>query len=343
MKAENKTNLRVLFFLLGDQRKASSRVRGFWIADELEQLGLRCTLRWKHDKLNLLLFAWEVLRNDAVVFQKTYSRYHRWLMLFANILGKRTFLDLDDAPSKTRSPGTLRNVEAMMRMADGVFVGSNNLLDYSQRHQPKSYLLPSSINLKYYTVEEERKYNARVCLGWIGNGTHYKRDLIDILAAPLKELASHYRIRFKIVGACGVRELYETFKAIPSLEIDFVDSIDWSNPGAVSEAIQDFDIGLYPLIVNEFNIYKCGFKALEYMAIGIPVVSSPVAINVDIITPGQDGLFADSNEGWTSALSELICDVEKRREMGKAGRKKVEERFSTAQVAKNLLTIIAKQ
>lgn len=340
---KQRKRLKVLFSLLGDRNKASSRVRGFWVAEELRQLGLRCTLRWKHGKLDLLLFAWEILRYDAVFFQKTYSRYHRWLMLFANILGKRTFLDLDDAPSKTRSPRTLRNVEAMMRMADGVFVGSKNLLDYSQRHQSKSYLISSSVNLKYYAVAEERKNNARVCLGWIGNGAFYKKDLINILEEPLKELASRYRIRFKVVGACGVRELYDTFNAIPNLEIDFVDSIDWSNPRDVSEAIQDFDIGLYPLLANEFNTYKCGFKALEYMAIGIPVVSSPVAINVDIITPGQDGLLADSQEEWTIALSELICDVEKRRKMGKAGRKKVEEHFSIAQAARNLLTIIANQ
>lgn len=335
--------LKLLFSLCGDRNKASSRVRGFWIAEELEKLGLHCSLRWKHSKLNLFFFAWEILRYDVVVFQKTYSRYHRWLMVLTNILGKRTFLDLDDAPSKTRSLRTLRNVEAMMRMADGVFVGSKNLLDYAKQHQPKSYLIPSSINLNYYSVAEGRSGNARVCLGWIGNGVYYKRDLIDILAEPLKELASRYRIRFKIVGACGVRELYDTFNAIPNLEIDFVDSIDWSNPCTVLKAIRDFDIGLYPLIVNDSNIYKCGFKAIEYMAIGIPVVSSPVAFNVDIIAHGEDGLLADSKEEWTSALSELICDVEKRRQMGEAGRKKVEEHFSTAQAAKKLLTIIADQ
>jgi len=69
----------------------------------------------------------------------------------------------------------------------------------------------------------------------------------------------------------------------------------------------------------------------------------PVAMNIDIITPGQDGILADSKGEWTSALSELISDSEKRRQMGKAGRKKVEERFNTAQAARNLLTIMADQ
>ncbi len=331
----------MLFSLCGDRNKASSRVRGFWIAEEFEQLGLRCTLRWEDSKLNLLLFAGEIFWHDTIFFQKTYSRYHRWLMLLAKILGKHSYIDLDDTPSRIGSPRTLRNVEAMMRMADGVIVGSRKLLNYAKQYQAKSYLIPSSVNLRYYAVADERDNNARICLGWIGNGAHYTRDLIDILAEPLRELARRYFIRFKIVGACGVRELYDTFNAIPNLDIDFVDSINWSNPRSVAEAIQDFDIGLYPLIVNDSNIFKCGFKALEYMAIGIPVVSSPVAFNVDIIAHGEDGLLADSREEWISALSELICDREKRRKMGQAGRKKVEESFSTARVARNMLAIIA--
>jgi glycosyltransferase involved in cell wall biosynthesis len=310
--------MEVLFCLLGSENKASSRVRGFWIAEELEHFGLHCNLRYKHGKLNLLLFALEVLRNDVVIFQKTYSRYHRWLMLFANVIGKRTFLDLDDAPSKARSRETLRNVESMMRMADGVFVGNKNLLEYAKEHQPKSYLIPSSVNLRYYAVAQRKEKGGRVCLGWIGNGAFYKDDLIKILAAPLRKLAERYQLRFKIVGALSVRELYDAFGAIPGLEIDFVDNIDWSNPRAVLEAVRDFDIGLYPLIDNDFNIYKCGFKALEYMATGIPVVSSPVGINADIIRAGEDGLLATSCEEWVNALSELISDAEKRRKMGEA-------------------------
>ena len=125
----------ILFSLLGDSNKASSRVRGFWIAEELEKEGFNCTLRWKRGKLALLKLAYEILLHDIIIFQKTQSRYHRWLMALANKLGKRTYLDIDDAPSRINSPVTLANLESMLRMSDGVFAGNSNLLKYTKQHQ----------------------------------------------------------------------------------------------------------------------------------------------------------------------------------------------------------------
>ena len=101
MRLAQKRPLSILFSLSGDQNKASSRVRGFWIAEALGDLGVQCTLRWEHAKGDLMRFALEIHRHDAVFFQKTYSRYHRWLMTLAKMLGKLTYTDLDDSPSRT--------------------------------------------------------------------------------------------------------------------------------------------------------------------------------------------------------------------------------------------------
>lgn len=261
-------------------------------------------------------------------------------MGLAKAIGKPTYLDLDDAPSRTRSSGTLNNVESMMRMADGVFVGNQNLFDYAKKHQSNVYLIPSGINLKHYHTSEKRKNSRPVCLGWIGNGAHYNRDLIDILTMPLRKLADKHPLKFKLVGASGVQELYEAFDAIPGLEIEFIDSIEWSDPHEVSRATQDFDIGLFPLLPNDFNQYKCGFKALEYMATGIPVVASPIAINSEIVSHGEDGLLATSETDWISALSQLIENPALRRGMGQAGRRKIEVSFDVNKIAGRIKSII---
>ena len=340
MPLKSEAKLSILFILSGDQNKASSRVRGFWIAEALAHLNIRCTLRWKNSRLNLLWFAFEMQRYDSIIFQKTYSRYHRWLMGLARIMGKQTYLDLDDAPSKTHSPRTLRNVESMMRMADGVFVGNRNLFDLVKKHQSKVHLIPSGINLKHYHAAEEKPTGAPICLGWIGNGAHYKRDLINILAKPLRVLAAKYPLCFKLVGACGEQDLYNEFNSIPGLEIDFVDGIEWSSPNEVSKSIQDFDIGLYPLLANDFNQYKCGFKALEYMSTGIPVISSPIAINAEIVSDGINGILATSDTEWVTAISQLIENPDKRRKMGQKGRKMVEDSFDVLKIARKLESII---
>ena len=341
MPGEWITGKRILFALAGDATKASSRVRGFWIADELGKRGNLCTLFWKRGRLALIALAYEILKHDIVVFQKTYSRYHRWLMAFAKRLGKRAFIDIDDFPSRVNSPVTLANFAAMCRMADGVFAGSNNLVAYVKQYQPEVYLIPSSIKLEYYQPSKRRSDTPdRLCLGWIGNGMHYKRDLIDILSTPLAELTTRYRLRFKIVGACGVRELYETFGAIPNLEIDFIDEIEWSNPWEVCKSISDFDVGLYPLLSHGSNHYKCGFKALEYMSMAIPVVASPVGANVDIVEDGKTGYLVDAPYEWTTRLEELVVDSRSRIEMGRLARSKVESEFSIQATAAKVSGIL---
>ena len=131
-----------------------------------------------------------------------------------------------------------------------------------------------------------------------------------------------------MVGACGEQELYDAFSGIAGLELDFVDQIKWSDPVAVSGALWGMDIGLYPLLPNEFNEYKCGFKALEYMTMEIPVVSSDVAENRSIIVDGKTGFFASNSDDWKLYLLQLIKRVELREKMGRAGKDIVVNRYS---------------
>ncbi|VAX11778.1 Glycosyl transferase, group 1 [hydrothermal vent metagenome] len=295
-------------------------------------------LRWKSGRVALLHLFFEILSHDDIIFQKTYSRYHKWAMKWAKLLGKRCYLDIDDAPSRINATKTLKNFREMLVLADGVFAGSNNLVEYCKPYQINTWLIPSSIYLKHYLVDSFS--NDKICLCWIGNGKYYKQDLIGVLLEPLKQIAAKHPVRLKLIGACGEKELYQAFSGIKGLEIDFIDTIEWSSPAAVSKAMQNVDIGLYPLISNDFNYYKCGFKALEYMAIGIPVVSSSVAINIDIIGHGKDGYLVDSTDEWIAALNDLICNAAKRQEMGDAGRKKVEQYYSVDKTASLIGSLI---
>jgi glycosyltransferase involved in cell wall biosynthesis len=331
---------KILFILSGDRNKASSRVRAFWIADEFQRRGIQCTLRWDDSRLGILKLAFEIPSHDVIIFQKTYSRYHRWLMAFAKALGKKTYLDIDDAPSRINSPITLANFFAMCRMANGVFAGSRNLVELTQSHQPKSYLIPSSIKLENYSPIERKESHAEICVGWIGNGAHYKDDLIRILKEPLIALAQKHPLRFKLIGACGVRELYDAFGSIPNLALDFVDQIEWENPVAVAESIRAMDIGLYPLLENASNPYKCGFKALEYMAMKIPVVASPVANNAEIVEDGVTGYLVTTPDEWIARLDELIADAQKRIRMGERGRCKVETAYNLRAISNNAADIM---
>ncbi len=342
MKAVNLLSARkkYLFCLCGDRTKASSRVRAYWVAEALESQGIQCSMHHRHSKVSLLIFAIRIVFYDTIIFQKTYSRWHRLLMQWANFLSKTTLLDLDDAPSRLNHPTTLRTVEAMMHMASAVTVGSQALFRYASKFSQNVQLIPSSIALQHYQPTENLHPESPFCLGWIGNGKHYKSDLIALLKEPLSKVAQQRPIRFKLIGACGELELYRAFEGIPGLEIAFIDQIDWADSGAIAAAIRDIDIGLYPLLHNDFNQYKCGFKALEYMAMKIPVISSDVAENREIIERNVTGLFAETPDDWVRQITYLLDDSAARMSMGEQGRSVVERAYSIDCALKKLLAAV---
>lgn len=332
----------ILYLLHGGPSKASSRARGFWIAEELTKNGIRCQLQCCRLKREMLRAAAEIPRHDVIVFQKTYTRWHVALLRWANYLGKQTYFDIDDHPSPNGVARTLRNFEHMLRRCDGVLAGSEALRDYIQPFQPNVHLVPTGIRLTDYPLKatSETPSNGVVCLGWTGNANTYAPDLISVLREPLTVVARKTPLRLKIVGACGRPELYRNFGQIRGLQLDCIDTLDWGNPVDVAEALKDFDIGLFPLLRNEYNHYKCGFKALEYMAMGIPVISSPVAINTAIVQHEKNGLLADTKHEWIGALRMLIEDPAKRRSMGLAGRAIVENNYDVKMIASGVVKIL---
>jgi len=120
---------------------------------------------------------------------------------------------------------------------------------------------------------------------------------------------------------------------------DIIVGEDWEK--RIFEAMNDVDIGLYPLLPNHSNRYKCGFKALEYMAMRIPVISSRVAENKLIVIEDKNGFFADECDEWIAAIRKLDGDAGLRRRMGRAGRALVEEKYSTKKSAALLANLVA--
>lgn len=332
--------LKVLFCLLGDRTKASSRVRGYWMAEELEKFGNKCSIVAGGGRKALLRILANLPRHDVIFFQKNASRWHVKLMGLANCLGKTTVFDLDDAPSRVNSPITLKNAGLMMSRASAVMAGSRTLLAYAGQYNANAFYLPTCVKLDNYTPAEKKDPTKPVCLGWIGNGAHYAEDLVEILSEPLWQVGATRKVRFKLVGACRDRRLYDAFSHIPGVETELIDQIPWGDAGAVRDKLADFDIGLYPVLPNAFNENKCGFKALEYMAMGIPVIASPVGVLCDIIEHGSQGFLAESAKGWFESISRLSDQKNLRKSMGLAGRKKVEVQYSLSKAADFLMNFI---
>jgi glycosyltransferase involved in cell wall biosynthesis len=320
--------------------KASSRVRGFYLAEELQRRGCRCKIVRRTGRGGYLNTAMELVRHNVIYFQKKYTRIDIRLNKLARSMGKKTIFDLDDAPfGNTYSTKASKLAVMMMKSSSAVFLGSHKLKSFAERHNDRTFLIPSSINLSVYKPQGEREGRHPVTLGWIGDGASYRDDL-KMLIDPLERLGKEHRIKLVIVGALGEKEIHGAFGGLRSIDVQIIDSIDWADSRSVPSKISEFDIGLYPLLDTEFNKYKCGYKALEYMAMEIPVVASPVGENRYILEDGRDGLLASNQRQWYEKLSLLIESEEIRRRMGKAGRDKVEREYSLVACGNRVMNIL---
>ncbi|HYG25777.1 MAG TPA: glycosyltransferase family 4 protein, partial [Caulobacteraceae bacterium] len=150
----------------------------------------------------------------------------------------------------------------------------------------------------------------RVTVGWIGSPAtaHYLAPLEPVLS----ELAEETGLRAVAIGAT-VGSLFEV--------------VPWSEDGEV-EALADLDIGVMPLADSPWERGKCGYKLIQYMAMGLPVVASPVGVNTTIVRHGENGFLAANDDEWRTHLRALASDPQLRETMGRAGRRMVEETYS---------------
>ena len=159
--------------------------------------------------------------------------------------------------------------------------------------------------------------NALVTVGWTGSSST-NRFLNDVFPV-LSKLAGRIHVKFI---SDSTRDL--DLDALAGVPYTFV---PWSTEIEVSETAT-FDIGLMPLPDNPWTRGKCGFKALQYLALGIPAVCSPVGVNREIIRHGHHGFLADSPESWSEILTALVEDPQQRERIGQAGRRRVEEAYA---------------
>jgi glycosyltransferase involved in cell wall biosynthesis len=327
----------MIFFSLADSKKASSRVRVYWIA---EFLGVDFQINPSLDGFPLFIRALGNLLEKKFVFQKNTSKYVVLIVRILKCLGKKTIFDIDDYPSPNDSEITLQNFQRMCKSVDVILAGSPNLAQLCGEYNKNTHLLPTGIKLENYNPKIIDNPPKLICLGWIGNGSYYEKDLISILLEPLKFLSREFDLRLKIIGSKGCEIIKNEFQSVEGIHTTFIDDLNWSDAFEIDNAMEDFDIGLYPLIENKINSYKCGFKALEYYAKGIPVISSDVTMNKDIVLHKKTGFLARNAEEWYVYLKLLIENPELRYEMGNKGYEHVKEHYEISKIAARFTEII---
>ncbi|AWK90201.1 glycosyltransferase family 4 protein [Azospirillum thermophilum] len=220
-----------------------------------------------------------------------------------------------------------RKLDRVMRRAALVTAGNAYLADRAAAAGARAVeILPTVVDLDRYPLPPPAPADGPAVVGWIGSPMtdHY----LSLIAGPLRRLEAETGARLSLVGA-NPKVLYG-----PS-----TDHHPWSEDSEAGH-IAAFDIGIMPLDDTPWEQGKCGYKLIQYMACGKPVIASPVGVNRDIVEHGVNGFLAETPDEWLEALRRLARDPGLRSRMGAAGRAKVEAQYSLAVTAPRLVGLL---
>lgn len=216
----------------------------------------------------------------------------------------------------------------LMQRAEVIVVGNDYLADFARvSGAPNVETVPTVIDLERYssTNNLQLKSENKPCVGWIGQRA---------TAAFLTPLTSI----FQRLSEDGVASFTAVGIQASSFDLPMA-SIPWTEDTEV-QSIRGFDIGIMPLLDEPFERGKCGYKLIQYMACGLPIVASPVGVNSQIIEHGVNGFLAETPLEWEMALRTLVSDPAMRIRMGQAGRQKVEQQYCLQVTATRLMKLL---
>jgi glycosyltransferase involved in cell wall biosynthesis len=257
-------------------------------------------------------------------------------------MGTTIVFDVDDAIF-TKRVGIVKNplyafFDRIARISDYVFAGSHCILEYAKLLNKNALLVPTAVNTEIFdaskVVGDAAGPRDEFVIGWLGAGEIHLGSLM-LIKEPLRALSKKYKIAFRMVSSLGSHRIRNAFRDVAGLTIDYGQD-DWIALEAIPEAMKGFDVSVMPLIDSPYTRGKCALKALESMAMKIPVVASGVGENNYVIKHGENGFLANTAEEWIGCIEELIIDEAKRRRIAENGYAAVSRDYTIPVVAKKI-------
>lgn len=259
--------------------------------------------------------------------------------ILAKILRRKLIYDFDDAIWLTdrKNEALLlkilkwrSKVSTICKWAYKVSCGNEYLRSYALQFNKSAHYIPTTIDTEYVhnrdLVTPSEKNDAAVSIGW--TGSHSTLKYLEALEPVLQQLEKDHPDVETIV-ICDKK---------PDMQLKSLRFIPWNKTTEAAD-LMTIDIGIMPLPDDEWAKGKCGFKALQYMSLGIPSVVSPVGVNTTITQHGVNGFLAGKNEEWISALNTLINDRDLRTRMGASGRKTIVDHYSVSSTSSSFLAL----
>ncbi len=305
-----------ILFISKGEHSASTRYRALAYFESLKSIDwkpLHITAHGILPRIKLLGIAKQA--EVVVILRKTFSLSFLRLL---RLCSKNLVFDLDDAvfcrsdgkPSKSRQ----MSFEKVTSICDQVWAGNLYLADIAGQYNKAVKILPTSLDYRKYLLEVEKNQD-HFDLVWIGSRStqKYLKECLPVLESLSENIPN---LRLKIVADFDLPT-----KRLKTVAVPWSDEVE---AGALASA----HVGITPMSDDPWTKGKCGLKVLQYMAAGLPVVSSPAGVNREIVKEGITGFLAENPDDWRKAIDKLFHDPALRDSMGKAGQQRVVDHFS---------------
>ncbi len=286
-------------------------------------------------KRYLLLF--KINRYDFVFIHREFSPvgFPLAVWITARWMKKKIIFDFDDAiwiPNVSDSNRWFSflkvydNTRRIIRWSYRVSCGNKYLYNYALQYNSNSVVIPTTLDTdKIHSYIRKMPVNKFV-IGW--TGTHSTMRYLDEIIPVIEKLEKEFsNLEFRIIADIK-----------PTYRLKSLVYVPW-NKSTEADDLAKFTVGIMPLQHDPWSEGKCGFKALQYLSMGIPAIVSPVGVNTSIIQHGVNGFLCSDQYDWENTLRHLILHPENVAGMADRCRKTVTEHYSVNAIKKDFLSL----
>ena len=285
---------------------------------------------------------YDVLR----VFQFDFVLIHRedspfglpiFTWLFAKVFRKKIIYDFDDAiwiPNASDSNDFVSflkryaNTATICRWAYKISCGNDYLCTYASQFNANVFFIPTVLDTDHYHNLTKNYTHEKLIIGW--TGSHSTIKFLDEIFTVLQKLEQEgYPFEFRVIS-----------DQAPTFKLKSMKFVPWNKKNEITDLLA-FDIGIMPLSDDEWARGKCGFKALQYMSLGIPAMVSPVGVNTQIVDDGINGIICSNKEDWYHSFIKIMQDRSILERLGSASRDKIIRKYSVQAHTENFFGLFS--
>lgn len=257
---------------------------------------------------------------------------YEWLL--SKVFKKKIIYDFDDAiwianaSEENKFIAQLKwhsKIKRICSMANKISCGNEFLIEFAKNYNDDVIHNPTTVDTDdYHNIIKGTSEEIPV-IGW--TGTHSTLPFLNSFISVLRKLEQNQTFTFLVISDKN-----------PDYDLNDLQTINWDKDTEIKDLLK-IDIGVMPMPDNDWTRGKCGLKILQYMALGIPPLASPVGVNTKIIDHGINGFICESDSDWEKYISQLIQDKELRTSMGEKARGKVISDYAVSSNASNFLDL----